>query len=40
MGTTAREGGACRVNVDDEDGNAVVDAENEDGEAYGGESDV
>lgn len=39
IGTIAREGGACRVDVDDEDGSAVVDAEKEDGEAYGGESD-
>jgi hypothetical protein len=36
----AREGGACRVEVDDEGGSADVDAEKEDGEAYGGESDV
>ena len=37
MGTITREGGDCR---DDDAGSAVVDAEKEDGEAYGGESDV
>jgi hypothetical protein len=36
-GTITREGGDCR---DDDVGSAVVDAEKEDGEAYGGESDV
>jgi hypothetical protein len=39
MGTIARETGACRVD-DDEAGRVVVDAEKEDGEAYGGEPDV
>lgn len=37
MGTIMREGGGCR---EDDAGSAVVDAEKEDGEAYGGESDV
>jgi hypothetical protein len=37
MGTITREGGDCRG---DDVGSAVVDAEKEDGEAYGGESDV
>jgi hypothetical protein len=41
MGTTTREGGGCGDGAVDIDGtdNAVVDAEKEDGEAYGGDSD-
>lgn len=41
MGTITREGGGCGdggVNIDGTD-SAVVDAEKEDGEAYGGDSD-
>jgi len=37
-GTTTREGGGCKVVNVDVDG-AVNDAEKDDGEAYGGESD-
>jgi hypothetical protein len=40
MGTITREGGGCGDEVDiDGIESAVVDAEKDDGEAYGGESD-